>query len=159
MAPSVLLVLAIWGQTADYPTLLRQGRAEYSNGKFAAAERLFLEALSQLNPADQLERARTLGDLSAAYARQAQLSKAEHAYLECLSIYRRLSDKNGAALTLNSLGLLYSQQGRDEDALRLLTEALDLIKHAPENNVSLHAQVLNGIGIIHYRRGNNGKAE
>src|SRR5262245_23820890 len=130
MAPSVLLVLVLWGQTTDYPTLLRQGRTEYSNGQFAAAERLFTEALSQLPPGDQLERARTLADLGAVYSRQEQISKAEHTYLECLSIYRRLSDKNNSALVLHRLALLYSQQGRDDEALRLLTEAMELVKRA-----------------------------
>src|SRR5215471_9608073 len=106
MPLSMILALAVWAQTAGYPALVRQGRAEYGTGHFAVAEKLFSEALSQLHPGDERERASILTELGATYIRQAELTKAEHAYLECLSIFRRLSDNGGAALMLHNVGLV-----------------------------------------------------
>jgi len=160
------IILAVWAQVntsktqqTEYLELMQRGRAEYRDGHYSASQQLFIDALSKVQESDDRERAATLADLGDVYASQEEWTKAERAYSECLSIYKRLSDNGGTALMLHNVGMLDSLQGHDEVAQRLLQEALKLIKSIPEADPAFMAQVLNGIGIIHYRLGNNGKAE
>src|SRR5262245_6280341 len=66
--------LTAWGTQSsdnkanvDYATLMKQGGAEYRSGHFAAAEKLYLAALRNLDRADERERAFTLTELGAIY--------------------------------------------------------------------------------------------
>src|SRR5207247_1715647 len=120
---------------------------------------LLTYALAKLDARDETLRANTLGNLGDAYAGEEEYAKAARAYSESFSIYRRLPDKSGSALMLHNLGMIYSIQGHDEEALRNLTQALDLVKSIPSVDVGLNALVLNGIGIVHYRQGKNKKAK
>jgi Tetratricopeptide repeat len=56
------------------------------------------------------------------------LSKAEPVYIEALTIYKQRADGKKIALLLRHLGAVYSLQRRDDDALRVLNEALKLTK-------------------------------
>lgn len=144
---------------SSYREPLREGRAEYAAGRFESADKLLAEALKRLPQGDEAERAKILANLGAVYSRLEQFSKAEKAYSESLSIEKRLGDRNNCALMLHNLGMLYSIQGRDDDALRHLQQAQELIKFSPTADSQVAAQLLNGIGVIYYRRKNNGKAE
>src|SRR5437016_2716919 len=162
----VIIMLAVWApavfsatQQPGYLTLLRQGRAEYRSGHFASAETLLTDALAKLGGSNETLRANMLGNLGDVYASQEEYSKASRAYSESLTIYRRLPDKSASALMLHNLGMLYSIQGQDEEGLRNLTQAIELLKSVPKVDVSLTAQLLNGVGIVHYRQGKNKKAE
>jgi hypothetical protein len=69
---ALFLLLAV-GQTytsnterSDHHILLRQGRREYASGRFAAAQKLFADALLQLPEGNESERAAILADMGAA---------------------------------------------------------------------------------------------
>ena len=145
-------------QTRSYQAAIREGRTEYDSGHFANAERLFREALAQLTEHDESQRARILADLGSVYEKQEAFSKAEKAYSESLSISKRLGNKDDCALILHYLGMLYSRQGRGDDAVRLLNQAQDYIKSNPNPDARITAEVLNGMGVVLYRRGSNDKA-
>ena len=150
---------AMASENPGYVNLLLRGRAEYHDGRFLAAEPLYLAALRALQPGDQTERAATLAELGDVYVNQDEVSKAERVYAESLAIYERLSSKNSVALLLSFLAGIYSLEGRDDDALRLLQRALKLSKTNPPASASLTAQVLNCLGIVYYRQGKTSKAE
>jgi len=160
-----LALLVTIGQTnfrdaqSSYREPLREGRAEYAAGRFDRAEKLLSEALKLLPQGDEAERAKVLANLGSVYSRLEQFSKAERAYSDSLSISKRLGDSNNCALMLHNLGMLYSVQGRDDDALRHLKQAQESVKSNPTVDSHVAAQLLNGIGIVYYRRKNYGKAE
>jgi tetratricopeptide (TPR) repeat protein len=161
-----LFLLLFLGQTytsdterSDYHILLRQGRTEYAAGRFAAAEKLFADALLQLPEGHESERAAILADMGAALGKLEEFSKAEKTYSDSLSISKSLGDNDNCALMLHNIGLLYSLQGRNEDALRQLHQAQELVKDHPNADVRVAAQVLNGTGTVYYRNRNNKKAE
>src|SRR5262249_48914155 len=106
-----------------------------------------------------LERANILSDLGSVYVSEQEYAKAGRVYSEALSLYRMLSNKSLSALMLHNLGMLDSVQGRNDNALRVMTQAFDLLKSEPKTDVGVTAQLLNGLGIIHYRLGKAGKAE
>jgi tetratricopeptide (TPR) repeat protein len=141
-----------------YASALREGRLEYDGGHFAGAATLFEEALRQLPPDDESERAKILANLGAAYARQEEFAKAEKVYRESLSTSQHLGNRDDSALMLHNLGMLCSRRGDNEQALRLLNQAREIVKSNPNLDIRVAAEVLNGIGVVFYRRGNNGKA-
>jgi tetratricopeptide (TPR) repeat protein len=145
-------------QPRGYASALREGRLEYDGGHFASAATLFEEALSQVPPDDESERAKILANLGAAYARQEEFSKAEKVYRESLSTAKHLENKDDSALMLHNLGMLYSRKGDNEEALRLLNQAHEIVKSNPNPDMRVVAEVLNGIGVVFYRRGSNEKA-
>jgi tetratricopeptide (TPR) repeat protein len=146
-------------QLKDFQSLLTEGRAEFVSGHFAAAEELYIQALAHLPPGHEPYRAEALADLGTTRAREEEFAKAEQAYSDSLFIFKGLSDKSSCALVLHHLGMLYSTEGRLDDAMRLLSQAQDLMKSIPQANPKIAVVLLNGIGMIHYLRGNNGKAE
>jgi len=142
-----------------YSTLLQQARAQYHAGQLSAAEKLFNEALAQVGNDPGIRRALTLASLGDVYASQEKLTQAERAYSESLSIYRSFADTRGITLMLHNLAIIKSLGGSYDPALKLLSEALKTVKSLPRPDDTLMAQVLNGMGVIYYRKGNNGKAE
>jgi tetratricopeptide (TPR) repeat protein len=145
-------------QPRSYASDLREGRLEYDGGHFASAATLFEEALGQVPQGDESERAKILANLGAAYARQGEFSKAEKVYWESLSTLKRLRNKDDYALLLNNLGMLYSRTGNNDEALRLLNQAHEVIKSNPDIDIRVAEEVLNGTGVVFYRSGKNRKA-
>jgi tetratricopeptide (TPR) repeat protein len=143
----------------DYPTLIAQAQKEYRIAHFEAASQLLNQALALLDPQDQTRRASTLATLGNAYAAQERFTEAERAYSEALKIRARLDDKNGSALVLHDIGMLYSLQQRYDDAARILKQAADRLKSTPTPDPAVAALVLNGIGIVEFWQGKNAKAE
>jgi tetratricopeptide (TPR) repeat protein len=119
---------AMASDNSQYLQFVQQGRIEYRNGRFQAAETSFIHALHALEPSDQDERAGTLTELGSVFANEDKLSKAEPVYIEALTIYKQRADGKKIALLLRHLGAVYSLQRRDDDALRVLNEALKLTK-------------------------------
>jgi tetratricopeptide (TPR) repeat protein len=80
-----------------------------------------------------------------------------------VAIYRRSQakfDSSGAALLLRNLGSVYSMQRRHDDAIPVLQEAMKLIKSKEGAvDVPLLADVVNILGIVHYRQNRIKKAE
>jgi tetratricopeptide (TPR) repeat protein len=162
MTPYIAIVLAIWIQTdrtAPSASTLQQAHAEYLSGHLAAAERLFVDALGQLPQTDERVRAKVLGDLGNVYTDQEEFLKAERAYSQSLLLLKHFLDSSNTALMLQNLGVLYSLQGRNDEALRFVGQALQLVQSAVTNDPSITAQVLTGFGIVHYRRNNTRQAE
>jgi tetratricopeptide (TPR) repeat protein len=120
---------------------------------------LLSEALKRTPPGNESLRAAIDADLGSTYAKQEEFAKAEAAYLESLSLSRRLSNTAESALMLQNLGMLYSLQGRDQDALRFLNRAQDVLKTVPNPDPKVAVELLNATGILNYRLRNNGKAE
>jgi len=145
---------AVASDLSAYVNLLKQARAEYFAGHFPAAENSLIAALRVLEPGDRRERATVLGELGDVYANEDELPKAERAYGESLAIYKELADRDQNIRFLQRLGGVYSMERRDDDALRLLKQALKLTK----NNPAGAADVLNTIGVAYYRQGNANKA-
>src|SRR5262249_15406067 len=121
-----------------------------------AAETSFLNALRTLEPNDHRGRAETLTALGNVYANEDELSKAEKVYTEALTIYKRLADERQIALLLRHVAAMYSLERRDDDALRLLQQALKLTK--TNHDADIEVEVLNILGVVYYRQGKNGKA-
>ena len=145
---------AVASDLPAYVNLLKQARAEYFAGRFPLAENSLIAALRVLEPSDRRERATVLGELGDVYANEDELPKAERAYGESLAIYKELADRDQTIRLLQRLGGVYSMERRDDDALRLLKQALKLTK----NNPAGAADVLNTIGVAYYRQGNANKA-
>lgn len=98
-------------------------------GQYQEAERL-LRSMTELT--DELE-VRRISNLSSLYVRTGRAADAE-------SLYRSLLDSNdldskNRSLLLQNLGYLYLNQGRWEDAYKLLTEALAI---ADESTILFH---------------------
>jgi len=146
-------------QNPDFLTLMQRGRAEYASGHFTTAEDFFSRALKTLSPTDETQRAGVLSELGDAYLNQDELQKAQDAYLQALKIYRRLSKKSQVAVVLRNLGALYSLQRRDDDALRVLQQALKSTKTESGTDTTLAVQILNTMGVVYYRRAKHKKAE
>jgi tetratricopeptide (TPR) repeat protein len=163
----MLALVVMLGQTnngsgaerSGYRSVLHDANSEYASGHFAAAATMFSEALAHVPESNEPERAKILADLGAAYARQEEFAKAEKVYSDSLSLSKRLGDLNNCALMLHNIAMLYSAQGRNDDALRYLNQAQELIKQNPKVDTRVTAQVLNGLGIINYRNHNDRKAE
>src|SRR5262245_15231223 len=80
-------------EDVDYTSLIKRARGEYWAGHFVQSESLFVSALRLIPSKDNAERAHVLWDLGDVYVNQDQLPKAEHAYRDSLTIYKKLSDK------------------------------------------------------------------
>jgi tetratricopeptide (TPR) repeat protein len=160
----IIIALALGIQTdrtvpAQWFVLLQQGQSEYISGHFAAAEGLFTDALGQLPQSDVRLRAKVLADLGNVYIEQEEFSKAERAYSQSLSLSEQLSDSSNSALMLQSLGVLYSLEGRNDEALRFVVRARQLAQSAVPGDPNTKAQVLVGFGIVQYHRNNTRQAE
>jgi tetratricopeptide (TPR) repeat protein len=156
-----MLHLVIWcfltaatatGEDAAHVQFLRQARAEYVSGHFSASEKLFLAALGTLQRGQERERASVLLELGSIYAAKDEMLKAERAFSESLTIYKRLSDSMGTTLGLRNLGAIYSLEGRYDDALRTLQQALKLTKDSKPSVPSIAAQVLNSLGVLYFQQ-------
>jgi tetratricopeptide (TPR) repeat protein len=161
-ALAVLVVLAQSNTASTQPrsfaAVMSEGRVEYDKGHLDNAERLFSEALALVPKSAESNRARILSDLAAVYGGQEKFSQAEQDYWESLSISKRLGNTDDCALMLQNIAMLYSRQNKDEEAARLLSQAQQLVKSNPKADVRVKVEILNGMGIVLYRRDNNGKA-
>jgi tetratricopeptide (TPR) repeat protein len=149
---------AIANQTSTI-TRFEKARVEYSNGRFAQSEALYLSALSTLKSGDESGRAQMLTELGDVYVNTDELTKAERAYSEALAIYQKLSNKRRSALLLRDLGAVYSLEHRSDEALSLLQRALKEANQVPQPDPVLTEHILNSLGMEYFRRGNLQKAE
>jgi tetratricopeptide (TPR) repeat protein len=140
-------------------TLFEKARLEYSNGRFARSEELYLSGLSTLTSGDESERAQMLTELGDVYVNTDELAKAERAYGEALTIYQKLSNKRRSALLLRNLGAVYSLERRSDEALSFLERALKEASRVPQPDPTLTGEILNSLGVEYFRRGNLQKAE
>jgi len=77
-------------------------------------------------------------------------------YHEALELYRRATDRNGEAVTLNNIGLVYRSLGETQKALEKHNEALPLRRAIGDR--SGEATTLNSIGVVYNSLGEKQKA-
>jgi tetratricopeptide (TPR) repeat protein len=143
----------------DYENLVKRALSEYWNGRLVESEALLTAALRSLPSDDEIRRAHTLTDLGDVYVSEDELQKAEHHYLVSLEIYKKTPDTNSVTVLLQKLGGVYSLERRDDEALRVLQNALKRARAAPETDAALIGQVLNSLGVVYYRQRDFKKAE
>src|SRR5262245_20506783 len=77
-------------------------------------------------------------------------------YHEALELYRRATDRNGEAQTLNNIGEVYQSLGEAQKALEKYNEALSLSRAIGARGVE--AVTLNNIGAVYWTLGETQKA-
>jgi CHAT domain-containing protein/predicted negative regulator of RcsB-dependent stress response len=82
--------------------------------------------------------------------------KSVEKYYEALELYRRATDRNGEAVTLNNIGLVYRSLGEMQKALEKYNEALPLRRATGDR--SGEAQTLSNIGAVYWSLGETQKA-
>jgi len=108
---------------------------------------------------EPLIEARTRRTLSATYRRLGEYEKAEQHILRAIEIYRHHHgeehpDTLGA---ISTLGWVYHNEGRHDEAERLFTEILQVGQHIWSIKNQLHA--MNGLGVAYMGQGKNEEAE
>ena len=111
-----------------------------------------------------------LGSLANRYAKQNELTKAEEAYNEALTLYRALAETNPSAynpdvaMTLNNLANLYSDRNQLERAEEAYNEALTLYRALAETNpmaygIDLAKMIIMGVDLFGLPKENLNEAE
>jgi CHAT domain-containing protein/Tfp pilus assembly protein PilF len=77
-------------------------------------------------------------------------------YHEALDLYRRATDRNGEAQTLNNIGVVYDSLGEMQKALEKYNEALPIRRAVGDRRGE--AETLNNIGAVYYALGETRKA-
>src|SRR5262245_49909013 len=119
-----------FGQTADARSLKKEGIAEFRAGHLARAETLLGHALDSANRQnDNQEIADIWSGLGDIYSNEERFSEAEHAYQKALSILRQSSSSPTEVVTaLRNLGIAYSLQWRNQEAINTLKQAWNIIR-------------------------------
>jgi CHAT domain-containing protein/tetratricopeptide (TPR) repeat protein len=127
------------GQTGRYQVKIEALREATAEDKYrVAAEALSLEA-------DLLTR----GTLE-------ERKKSIEKYHEALELYRRATDRNGEAQTLNNIGEVYWSLGEMQKALEKYNDALLILQAVGDRR--LEANTLNNIGLVYDSLGEKQKA-
>ncbi len=137
---------------------IQQGRALYQQGQFSAAVRVWQQALETLPPQDQVPNKVTiLNYLSLAYQRLGQLSEAEDAIANSLTLLQSLEapPSHLYAQTLNTQGRLKLTLGQPKKALTSWEQATELYQKLNDatgvtGSLINQAQALEVLGL--YRR-------
>ncbi|WP_445305167.1 MULTISPECIES: CHAT domain-containing protein [unclassified Microcoleus] len=77
-------------------------------------------------------------------------------YEEALKLYRKAGDREKEAVTLNSIGLVYSELGEQQKALQYLNQSLPLSQAVGDRSQA--AITLNSIGLVYSKLGEPQKA-
>jgi serine/threonine-protein kinase len=109
-------------------------RALWFRSRYEEAERHYIEALRLRRaifgtPHESV--ALTLHHLAATERKLGFVEEAEARYREALEMRRRLGSREDMAATLNSLGVLYEEQGHFERSLPVYAEALEIVSQLP----------------------------
>src|SRR5262245_39003230 len=149
------------GLAANYADLRRAGMAEYSAGDFERAETLLRNALNAAQLSGDKNAVATIqNELGDVYQTEERLIEAERAYVKAVSIFSQIPGETyNTALALRNVGSAYSLDRRDSDALKVLQEAVDLIKKDKLHDQALFAQILNSMAIVHFRQGKTSRAD
>ncbi len=85
-----------------------------------------------------------------------QLDQSLDSFFNCLSIFKRLDNKDDIAAALNDIGIVYRHKGEMSDALKYYEQSLVLMKEiGRKSNIGL---ALNNIGVIYNLQGELEKA-
>jgi tetratricopeptide (TPR) repeat protein len=124
--------------------------AQHYAGHFAQAEALLRDALEESRrDGKNTETAETLNHLGDVYLSEDRFTDAEGAYNEAVSLYKQSSSAEiGAVVGLRGLGVAFSFEGRDQQALSVLNQALRNAKTNFKSDTRLTAEILNSLGMI-----------
>ncbi len=101
-------------------------------------------------------KANALGDIGFVLEMKGEMDEAIVYYNKALTVQRLISDKAGASLTLNNMGLNYYSQGNNDLAIKCHNEALILQKEIKDREGI--ARSFNHIGLTYDNQGNIEKA-
>jgi serine/threonine protein kinase/tetratricopeptide (TPR) repeat protein len=111
----------------DVEALLAMGRVEIKSGNPQGGLEYLNRALTLAIQLDNLEeKATILQAIGAAYGRLNQQNEALRNYQESLAIKRRIGDKRGMAVSLNTIAQIQELSGDSGEALKGYQEALQL---------------------------------
>ncbi len=81
------------------------------------------------------------------------LDKALEQFQQSLSILETLDDKQGIAITLNNLGLVYRSKGNIHEAIDYHKQSLTFIDTSSDDRI--HASILNNLGVAYQTQGDH----
>lgn len=136
----------------------------YSQGRYAEAEPLYLQALSireQTLGHDHPDGATSLNNLALLYKSQGRYAEAEPLYLQALSIREQTLGYNhpDVANSLNNLANLYKSQGRYAKAEPLLVQALSIREQTLGHDHPDVATSFNNLASLYDLQGRYAEAE
>jgi tetratricopeptide (TPR) repeat protein len=135
-----------WREHAD------AGRAAHERGDYAEAERLLRLALSEVERLgkDTPETADVLIDLADLLGELPMFAEAEALAKRALKIRETAFGRNAleVRVPLDSLGMIYRQQGRFAEAEPLLRRALAIVEASPDADAEDRAGALHGLGVL-----------
>lgn len=160
----VLFAVPLDAQQERLPQLNTQVEGLCSQGRFAEAEPLALEALRFAENAfgpDDIRLAKSLNDLEWVYSGQQKYPEAEAVLKRLVTIAEKgFGPRHPAvAMSLTGLSVLYLQEGRYAEAKPLDERALSIFEDALGPNDPKVADVLTILATICEEEGNDGAAE
>lgn len=132
-------------------------------GKFDQADELMQSALAErkaLSGADSREVTESLVALSLLRLDQARADEAERLAREALATARQIPEPRNPTLAraMFALGRVLEERGANDEAIRVLEEAVRIQSASGENTPAL-SDSLNALGIAHYYKGHFADAE
>jgi len=146
-------------QISKHSEFLQLARVYFKNGQFGNSTQCYVSALQTVQPGEEQDRALILRQLADVYASLDEISRAERLYSESPEIYKRKRDHLNMVILMRSVGLAYSIEYRERDAIRVLKRALSLARELPGPRIDLISGLLDDLGIAHYREGRLSEAD
>jgi tetratricopeptide (TPR) repeat protein len=132
-----------------------------TQGRYAEAEPLYLEAMEMCRRLLGPDVASSLNNLAEFYRAQGRYEEAEPLYLEAMGIYKRLlgEEHPDIATSLNNLASLYSSQEKYNEAEPLYIAALEMYKRLLGEEHPDVATSLNNLASLYSSQGKYMEAE
>lgn len=129
--------------------LVTRGRVLFDAHDFQGAMRVFRQAVNEARGLNDVAgTAAALGFLGSAYRELEQTANAENAYKEALKLGEAAPEGAGLGTLYHNLGLLYLDNDRDEEALKMLEKAHALRK---EDSEFARASTMRALGSAYFQ--------
>jgi tetratricopeptide (TPR) repeat protein len=152
----LFMVLPVHAQN-NAATLRESGLKAYRDGHYAQAESLLHSALEV--QADVAATAELYADMCSLFLEEEKIRDAEVTCRKANGLYRRLDDNHGIALSLRHIGATYFLEGRYDEAISTLRQALKTARKDRKASPFLTAMILNSLGMAYFRMDKLRKAE
>jgi tetratricopeptide (TPR) repeat protein len=139
-------------------TLRQSGLKAYRDGHYAQAEALLRSALQEAQ-SDTASAAELHADMCSLFLDEEKVHDAKVTCRNAADLYRRLNDNQGVALALRHIGATYLLEGRDDQAISTLKQALKTARKDRDASPFLTAAILNSLGMAYFRTDRLRKAE
>ena len=145
-------------------SLLLVGRVRHKKGQVDAAESLYRQALALRRSVDQEDDemlANALGYIGSILQQRGEIAEAESLQLEALAIRRRLYTDDHLSFMEShyNLGVVYTEKGELETAIEHFQEGLRIAEKLVDKEDHGKAFFFAGLGNLHERLNDLGKAE